>query len=128
MSSITLTLPDQTLYQAHQAAHALQRPVEELLSEMLTAVLPPLDNVPSELQAELAAMTWASNNTLWQIAREQLSPIEQERLQQLSQMPHPTAEQIEQLDELRAAYGRVTLRKARAYALLSLRGGQALLK
>ncbi len=127
MSSITLTLPDNTLDQAQQAAQVLQRPVEQLLSDMLTAVLPPLDDVPPDLQKELAEITWLSNSELWEIAREQLSPADQENLQQLSQISQPTAVQVAQLDDLRRAYGRVTLRKARAYALLSLRGGTHLL-
>ena len=36
-------------------------------------------------------------------------------------------EEQAQLEELRREYGRITLRKARAYALLSLRGGKPLL-
>lgn len=127
MSNITLDLPEQTLNQARQAAQALQRPLEDVLRDMLTAVLPPLDDVPPNLQHELMEMTWLSNDELWQIARAEMSATEQHTLQQLSQLSEPNQEQALELEGLRHAYGRVTLRKARAYALLSLRSGQSLL-
>ena len=52
---------------------------------------------------------------------------EQVQLRDLSQQAKPTLPEQKLLDELRREYGRITLRKARAYALLSLRGGQPLL-
>lgn len=128
MSNITLDLPEQTLKQARQAAEALQRPVEDVLRDMLTAVLPVLEDIPPALQNEIAEMTWLSNDDLWKIARAELSADAQSELQQLSQIVQLTPKQEAELDALRHTYGRVTLRKARAYALLSLRSGQTLLK
>jgi uncharacterized protein YnzC (UPF0291/DUF896 family) len=55
---------------------------------------------------------------------------QQERLRHLSELPTQrplTEEEQESLEGLRREYGYVTLRKARAYALLSLRGGRSLL-
>ena len=59
-----------------------------------------------------------------------MSAEAQERLQQLAHLQGQralTAAEQEQLDALRQEYGRTTLLKARAYALLSLRGGEPLL-
>lgn len=130
MTTITLDLPDQTIEQARQAAIAVQKPVEEVLSTMLAAVLPALYDAPVDMQAELTKMTWLDSQTLWEIARSTMSGKLEQQLQQLvknqaqrSLLPEEQA----QLEELRREYGRITLRKARAYALLSLRGGKPLL-
>ncbi len=82
------------------------------------------------MQAELTGMTWLDSQELWRIARGEMSAEAQEQMQQLSQLQgqRPLASQEqEQLETLRQEYGRITLRKARAYALLSLRGGEPLL-
>ena len=130
MATITLTLPDHTLAQAHQAAAILQRPVEEVLSDMLSTVLPSVDDVPADMQMELTRMTWLDNEVLWQVARGAMTPKAQAQMQQLIQLQGErslTPTEQSQLEVLRREYGRTTLLKARAYALLSLRGGKPLL-
>jgi hypothetical protein len=130
MTTITLTLPERIMEQAQQAAAALQRPVEEVLSDLLVAVLPTTQDVPDNMQAELVRMTWLESQELWRIAREQMSAAVQEQLQQLTHLQGQrplTPDEQAQLDALRQDYGRMTLLKARAYALLSLRGGEPLL-
>ena len=130
MTTITLNLPEPTMKQAHQAAALLQRPVEELLTEMLAAILPATHDAPAAMQVELTRMTWLDDKSLWQIAKSRMSSEDETDLQQLTtlQGKRPLKEiEQKQLDALRQEYGRVTLLKARAYALLSLRGGKPLL-
>jgi hypothetical protein len=95
-----------------------------------TATLPTLHDAPAEMQAELMRMTWLDSQELWRIAQGQMSAEAQEQLQQLIHLHEQrplTVEEQAQLDALRQEYGRMTLLKARAYALLSLRGGAPLL-
>ena len=73
MATITLNLPEPTMQQAYQAAALFQRPVEELLTEMLAAVLPTAHDVPAAMQAELTRMTWLDDKSLWQIAQSHMS-------------------------------------------------------
>jgi hypothetical protein len=130
MMTITLTLSDRTMEQAQQAAAVLKRPVEEILGELLAAVLPAVHDAPADMQAELMRMTWFDSQELWRMARSHIPAEVQERLQQLTHLQGQralTSEEQEQLDTLRQEYGRTTLLKARAYALLSLRGGEPLL-
>lgn len=130
MATITLTLPDHTLAQVHQAAAILQRPVEEVLSDMLSAMLPPVGDAPDDLQVELTRMTWLDNEELWRFARDTMTSEAQVQMQQLIQLQGErslTPAEQRQLGNLRREYGRITLLKARAYALLSLRGGKPLL-
>jgi len=111
-------------------ANALQHPIEQVMADMLAAALPDVDDAPVMLQAELARMTWLSNQDLWAIARSAMSHQQQMQMRILVefQSHRPlTPEEQTALESLREEYGRVTLRKARAYALLSLRGGHPLL-
>jgi len=130
MQNVTLTLSDNVMRRAKQSAVALKRPVEEMLSTMLDAVLPEVDDVPAELQAELARMTWLNDAKLWELANQAMPEKHQERLQTLIELQSEqslTKGEREKMDALRAEYGRITLLKARAFALLSLRGGRPLL-
>jgi len=83
-----------------------------------------------DTRADLARMTWLSDQELWAIARSMMTEEQQERLHYLTKLQTQrmlNQEEQEALEFLRQEYGRVTLRKARAYALLSLRGGRPLL-
>ncbi len=74
-------------------------------------------------------MTFFDEESLWQIAKGEMTSAEQSELQALldvEQRPLVPQEQV-RLQELRESYGKAMLRKARAYALLSLRGEQPLL-
>lgn len=128
--SVTLHLPEAVMRRARQAATVLQRPVEEVLSDTLAASLPDVEDTPPDMQAELARMTWFSDQELWTVAQSTMSEEQQEKLRYLIELQAQrslTQEEQETLEALRREYGRVTLRKARAYALLSLRGGRPLL-
>jgi len=130
IQSVTLRLPETVMRRARQTANVLQRPLEELLTGLVTAALPDVEDAPLEVQAELARMTWFSGQELWSIARSTMPVEQQEQLRSLADLQTIralTPAEQEALDNLRREYGRVTLRKARAYALLSLRGGAPLL-
>lgn len=78
----------------------------------------------------VARMTWLNDHELWAIARSTITEEQQNQLYYLTELQTQrplTPEEQTTLETLRQEYGRVTLRKARAYALLSLRGGRPLL-
>lgn len=128
--SITLDLPVAVLERANQMAGILQLPLADILTRTLTSILPDAGDCPPDIQAELMRMTWLSDRILWQIARSRMSEDEQNRLQVLSERQSSgavTSDEEQTLKILRKRYGQITLRKARAYALLNLRGGTLLL-
>lgn len=130
MTAITINLPESELSQIEQAATHLNRSASDLLSAMVLAAFPSVDDVPTEMKLELLQMTWMDTPSLWQIAESQMAQSEQERMQTLvlqSADKALTPVEEDELEELRKQYGRVTLRKAHAYKLLSLRGGQPML-
>lgn len=123
--TITLNIPARVYQRVQRAAEAVQSPIEKVIVETLDTALPSLDDVPPEMVDELAAMSTLSDKSLWQAARSMMSAKQQARLQRLSALqqerPLKPAE-VRQLDGLVNEYGRVTLRKAHAYALLHKRG------
>ncbi len=127
MTTITLELPDALARRAGWAAQAVHRPVEEVIAALLDGVLPALDDVPAEMQAELVEMTWFDDVALQAIAGTVLSDADQRQLVELSGRDRLSDAEREELGGLRDRYGKVTLRKARALALLSVRSGKGLL-
>jgi hypothetical protein len=105
----------------------MHRPLEDVLTAMLDAAVPALDDVPADMQAELVEMTWWDDATLMASAHETLSEAQQVHLAQLSATAPVSGAEREELEALRAEYGKITLRKARATALLSIRSGKRLL-
>jgi len=73
MTTITLKLPEALVERADGAARAMNRPLEDILAAMLDGVLPALDDVPADMQAELVEMTWWDDATLMAAADEMLS-------------------------------------------------------
>ena len=130
MQSVTLHLSEAVMRRAKRAADALQHPLEEVLSATLAAALPDVEDAPTDMRPDLARMTWLSDQDLWAIARSTMPDDQQVQLQYLTELQAQrslTQEDQEKLEALRQEYGRITLRKARAYALLSMRGGRPLL-
>ncbi len=129
MATLTFEVSDSLLTRAREAAEALNRPLEDVLVGALAVGLPDVHDVPDSVRSELLQMTFFDEDSLWQIAKGEITSAEQRELQALldvQQRPLFPQEQV-RLQELRESYGKVTLRKARAYALLSLRSGEPLL-
>lgn len=130
MQDVVIRLPDPIMRRAEQAAEVLQKPVDQLLATLVTAALPDLEHVPAQLQPKLARMAWLGEQELWSIACSVMTSRQTARLRKLSQLEEEgrlTVEEQAELADLRQLYGEITLLKARAYALLSLRGGLPLL-
>jgi hypothetical protein len=129
MTTVTLNLPEPILQRANKAAAVLHRSLEEVLAATLASALPDVEDIPDDMQAELLQMTWLDDRELLNISHGQLPDHEQTQLATLGKrMDRLTDQERQALQALRESYGRITLRKARAYALLSLRSGKELLQ
>ena len=127
--TITIQLPKPVLHRAQEAAKTLHFPVEDVLSRMLTAAFADT-NAPSEIRAELTRMAWLSEQKLWNIARSEMSQDQQNRMRQLADIQgtrHLNGDEEDRLEALRQEYAHITLLKAHAYSLLSMRSGKPLL-
>lgn len=118
MATLTFEISDSLLKRAHEAAQALDRPVEDILVGALSVSLPDIHDVPASMRNELLEMTFFDEESLWQIAKGEMAAAEQSELRALldvEQRPLVPQEQV-RLQELRESYGKAMLRKARAYA------------
>ena len=123
--TITLELPD-TIYQpAQRMAAATRRSITEVLVAALKAFLPPLDDLPSELQTELSALEELDDQALWVVMQSQVPEKQQRKVSDLLQK-----RKVEKLKEAEQATltalqdeaDLLMLRKARAAVLLRFRG------
>lgn len=127
MAKITLEFHDSLMERALQVAQAMHRPLEDVITAVLDGALPALEDVPAEIRAELVAMTWLDDQALLSITKAAVSEKDQRRLADLSAREALTAKEQEDLQTLRERDVQMTLRKARAYALLSIRSGKGLM-
>lgn len=124
--SVTLPVPDDIYDRAVRIAQRTAQPVEAVLVQQLRdAFADPLTALAPEEQRELTALALLSDEALWTIAREQMTAEKQARLQIL--MDGNTegtldAQQQTQLVALVEQGQQLTMRKAKAAALLADRG------
>lgn len=127
MQSITLTLPDSLYNSARRISEVTQQPLETVLQESIAQGIPPLDDVPKEEAAELAAMAVMSDAALWQEARTMMSANDQAKLRELTSRQSAgqlSASEKPELTSLLDLYGRLMVHKAHAWLLLARRGYQ----
>ena len=130
MATLTFEVSDSLLTRARETAQALDRPLEAVLVGALAVGLPDVHGAPESVRNELLEMTFLDVESLWRIATDEMASPVQRELQALLDVQGRRLFPREEvrLQALRESYGKATLRKARALALLSLRGGQPLLE
>jgi len=111
---------------AQRMANQLSQPVDDLIQTKLESLLDqPIINLPADELAELQAMVYLSDDTLWTIAREQMRSALQERMSELMDKNSSgaiTGEEYNELSSLVERGERLMLRKAEAMKLLLERG------
>lgn len=122
--SVAVKIPQSLYHRLEKVAARLQKPVENLLVDTLEAALSAADEIPDHIQAEIASLDDLTDTSLREIAESEMARKDQQALEQLLDLQgirSLTDEEATQLAGLRTEYGRVLLRKARAFALLAER-------
>ena len=123
--TVTLELPDTIYLPAQRMAEAFRRPLPDVLVEALKASLPPLEDLPPGLIAELGSLETLDNDALWQVMLSRLPADRQRKLNRLlrkNKTEKMTAADRAELAALQNDADRIMLRKARAAVLLRFRG------
>ncbi len=124
--TVTLTLPETLYERAKETAQAIDRSLEQVLTQSIALSLPALEtDLPPDMRSELTALSLFSDDELRTIARSTMDERQQERLQDLAEaQKHRSLTPAEQSDlaQLMDKAERVMLRKAEAYRLLARRG------
>ena len=126
MSDYTISIPDSLYQKAQEVAKQKSLSVDEVIRARLEgAFVEPIIDIPLDEQAELKAMAYLSDDTLWTIAREQMPRAVQERMSALmTKNTQGTLTDVEyhELSELVERGNRLTLRKAEAMKYLTEHG------
>lgn len=126
--TVTLQLPESLYTRLQQAARATHQSLDEVLLHAVQVGSPPsLDDVPAEFQADLAALDRLDDEALWRIARSRKAEADMERYQELLDKNANgllSAEEYDELVQLRVEFDCFMLRKVHAAALLHWRGHQ----
>ncbi|AFZ04619.1 hypothetical protein [Calothrix sp. PCC 6303] len=124
--SVTLQIPEIIYTRLVNTAKATHRPLEEVILRVLQIGSPPAwDDVPSEFQAEVAALDKLDDDSLWQIARGSKTTQDMEQYNQLlegNSNNSLTQEERLELMALRHEMDVFMLCKAQAAVLLRWRG------
>ncbi len=124
--SVTLILPETIFDPIQQIAEAKSQSVEQVVIDQLRSVMSvSLPNLPRDEESELVAFKFLSDDTLQNIAREQMSQSMQARMQNLmdrNNLGNITSEEHEELAQLVERGQRLILRKAWAVGVLMERG------
>lgn len=125
LQTVTVHLPQSLYRQIEQRANQMRRSVEDELVEVVSATLPTLDDLPTDLAGELAQLALLNDAELKQAARTTLSAGETDRMQNLLQKQQReglTSQEAEEAKRLAQLYDRTILIRAQAAALLKKRG------
>jgi hypothetical protein len=126
MNNITLTLSPDLYDRAQRIAEAAAEPIESLLLRQIEQSLnDPLAGLPHDEQAELHALVYLSDDTLWTIAREKMPTDKQARLQILmdkNNLSDVGDDERDEFNQLVEQGQKLMLRKAQAGSILTQRG------
>jgi rhodanese-related sulfurtransferase len=124
-TAITLELPPAAYEQLRRTASRQNRPVAEVVKEIVLREIPDLPSLPTDVEAELATFSHLSNDVLWLIARSALTRQQQDELAQLNDQAQRrplSGDEQSQQQELVSVYDRVLVRRAQAALFLKQRG------
>ncbi len=124
--TITVSLPKSIYERVEVAAKASSLSLEEVLAQAIALLLPAFENdMPPNIQTNLAALPLSSDIELWKIANSTLAENQQTRLEALAELqkqrPLDSTEQSN-LAKLVAEAQQIMLSKAEARRLLAQRG------
>ena len=122
--TITIEIPGSLFQSLKQKADFMHRPVEDLVIQTLAIAAPPAD-LPPGLAIELEAKLNFSDDALWAATKPSISATERARLEQLNSLTGTrllSEVEKEEQSQLLSAWQRSMARRARAFAILKLRG------
>lgn len=123
---VTISIPDSLYEKAQRLAEQTSQEVDDVIRTRLENALDqPVLDLPDDERAELYAMSYLSDDTLWTLAREQMPASLQEQMSALMDKNSRgtiSDGEYEALSALVERSQRLTLRKAHAMKLLLERG------
>lgn len=124
--TIAIQVPEPLYRRLERLAALSGRPLESLITQTLSASIPPLpDDLPAPTRDALTALEALSDDDLWQIARSTVPEVQYEQFVELREKQRVgmiTPDEQATLDHLVQESDLLVLRKAYAAVLLKWRG------
>lgn len=127
----SLRIPDDVHQWAEKVAKQNNQTVDEVLMTYVRLVSENVPVLPTDEEAELAALKYLSDDALWTIARETMAQNDAERMKILMRKNSDgsiTDNEFTELENLVERGQKLTLRKSEAMAILTERGYTVSLK
>ena len=125
LEQITVSLPEKIYRQVQQRSQQSLRSVADELVAMVAASLPDLEQLPVDLQEELAQLDLFTDEELWRAAQMTAPTDKTMRMQDLvekQQLEGLTASEQAEAELLSRFFNRVMLVRAKATVVLQARG------
>ncbi len=126
LQTVTVKLPRAIYRRLERMAATTHQPLDAVLLQTIRGNIPPaLEDIPADLQDELAALLKLNDDDLWAIARSPVDPRQWRRHKQLLQKNATGTlndREGRELERLRTATDRYVLRQSYALAVLKWRG------
>ncbi len=126
LQTVTLQLPENIYQRLRRMAETTRRPLEEVVFHSIQGNLPPVtDDLPVEMQNELATLQSLGDDAIWEIAKTPVDSKAWQRHQFLLQKNKNEAlseAEQQELAQLRQNIDHLVLRRSYALALLKWRG------
>lgn len=125
LEQITVSLPEKIYRQVQQRSQQSLRSVADELVAMVAASLPDLEQLPVDLQEELAQLDLFTDEELWRAAQMTAPTDKTMRMQDLvekQQLEGLTASEQAEAELLSRFFNRIMLVRAKATVVLQARG------
>ncbi len=122
---VQINLPDEVYRLAKGRALRMHHTIEEELVAVLAAVLPEIEELPTDIVGELEHFDLLNDEELWQAAHASLPPMDAERMQALvlkRQRRGLEPDEHREADELLKQFDRCVLVRSKAAQVLKERG------
>jgi len=125
-TSITVRFPKPVYQRLQRQAKVMKTPISDIVVQTVKQGLPEwLDIIPAGFEKELIKLDTLVDSQVEKIARSKLSMAKQRKLDRFSEknsMGTLSPKELEELDNLQLEVNFLTLKKAKALALLKERG------
>lgn len=123
--TLSIKMPEDVFQKLQYVANNSQRTIDDVIVKSVNATYAAPANLPAPLADELAGMSQAKDETLWNALHPAMTETQQQRLQELNERSDErelTQSELAERETLLNAYHRSVLRRAQAMTILSLRG------
>lgn len=122
---VTITLPQEIYERVNKQSQLMHRSVADQLVEVVISSVQEQENLPTDIEQELAKLKLFNDEELWQAARITAPPEKEERIQELldkQQLEGLSDSEKQEADNISHFFNRIMLVRAEAAVLLKERG------